>query len=74
MALPGAYEAVEVAPDALDAFMTGFRQSGFVGGNVTVPHKQAVFAFVDRVEPEAAAIGAVNTVWVEGGVLVGGIG
>jgi shikimate dehydrogenase len=70
--LPGAYEAVEVAPEALDAFMTGFRKAGFVGGNVTVPHKQAVFAFVDRVEPEAAAIGAVNTVWVEGDTLVGG--
>jgi shikimate dehydrogenase len=52
--------------------MTGFRAAGFVGGNVTVPHKQAVFAFVDRVEPEAAAIGAVNTVWMEGETLVGG--
>ncbi len=69
---PGAYEAVGVAPDSLEAFMTGFRDAGFVGGNVTVPHKQAVFAFVDRVEPEAAAIGAVNTVWIEGGTLVAG--
>ncbi len=72
MGLHGAYEAVEVAPDSLDPFMTGFRAAGFVGGNVTVPHKQAVFAFVDRVEPEAAAIGAVNTVWLEGTTLVGG--
>jgi shikimate dehydrogenase len=72
LGLPGAYEAVDVAPEALDPFMTGFRKAGFVGGNVTVPHKQAVFAFVDRVAPEAAAIGAVNTVWVEEGKLVGG--
>jgi len=72
LGLPGAYEAVDVAPDSLDPFMTGFRKAGFVGGNVTVPHKQAVFAFVDRVAPEAAAIGAVNTVWVEEGKLVGG--
>jgi shikimate dehydrogenase len=72
MGLPGQYEAVDVAPEALNRFMTGFRDAGFVGGNVTAPHKQAVFAFVDRVEPEAAAIGAVNTVWIEGDTIVGG--
>jgi shikimate dehydrogenase len=68
----GAYEAVEVFPEDLDRFMTGFRNAGFVGGNVTVPHKQGVFAFVDRVAPDAAAIGAVNTVWLEGPAIVGG--
>ena len=72
MRLPGAYEAIEVFPEDLDRFMTGFRAAGFVGGNVTVPLKQAVFAFVDRVTPEAAAIGAVNTVWLEGATVIGG--
>ena len=70
--IPGSYEAIEVFPEDLDRFMTGFRGAGFVGGNVTVPHKQGVFAFVDRVAPEAAGIGAVNTVWLEGSAIVGG--
>ena len=72
MGLPGAYEAVHVLPEALDRFMSGFRDAGFAGGNVTVPHKQAVFAFVDQVAPEAEAIGAVNTVWLDGATMVGG--
>jgi shikimate dehydrogenase len=72
LAVPGRYQAIEVLPDDLPRFIAGFRAAGFVGGNVTIPHKQAVFASVDRVEPEAAAIGAVNTVWLEGDTLVGG--
>ena len=72
LGLPGQYDAVDVAPEALGGFIAGLRDAGFVGGNVTLPHKQAVFAHLGRVEPEAAAIGAVNTIWTEGGTLVGG--
>ena len=43
----------------------------FVGGAVTVPHKQAVGAFLDRLEPEAARIGAVNAIYRDGEALVG---
>ncbi|MEB0161275.1 shikimate dehydrogenase, partial [Pseudomonas sp. AH2 (2023)] len=37
----------------------------------TVPHKVAVMALLDRVDPQAARIGAVNTVVREGDALVG---
>jgi len=43
----------------------------FVGGAVAVPHKQALVQLLDRVEPEAASIGAVNAIYRENGELVG---
>jgi shikimate dehydrogenase len=72
LGLPGRYEAQEVAPEALAAFMTGLRGAGFTGGNVTIPHKLAVISYLSRIDPAAAAIGAVNTIWTEGDQLVGG--
>ena len=70
--LPGSYERVEVAPEHLAGFVAGLRQAGFVGGNVTVPHKTAVLALVDELDDAARTIGAVNTLWFEGERLWGG--
>ena len=72
LGLPGSYEAVAVEPQDFAAFLGGLRAQGFVGGNVTIPHKEAAFALVDRRDAAAEAIGAVNTLWFEGGTLVGG--
>lgn len=44
---------------------------GFTGFNITHPHKQAILPFLDSVAPDAAALGAVNTVVLEDGKLVG---
>jgi shikimate dehydrogenase len=41
------------------------------GVNITVPHKEACLAFLDKLAPAARAIGAVNTVINQGGSLVG---
>lgn len=41
------------------------------GCNVTMPHKQAVMPFLDRLDPLAASVGAVNTIVPEHGALVG---
>ncbi len=71
-ALEGSYEKIDVAPADLHAFVAGLREAGFVGGNVTVPHKTAVLAEVDEIDEAARAIGAVNTLWFEGDRLVGG--
>lgn len=43
----------------------------YLGGAVAVPHKQTIGAFLDRLEPEAAKIGAVNAIYREGDALVG---
>ncbi|MCW6508231.1 shikimate dehydrogenase [Lichenifustis flavocetrariae] len=72
LGLPGSYERVEVAPERLAEFVSGLRQAGFVGGNVTVPHKTGVLALVDELDDAARTIGAVNTLWFEGDRLWGG--
>lgn len=65
--LPGSYERVDVEPGELPAFFARLRAGEFTGGNVTVPHKEAVLPLLDEVSEAARAIGAVNTLWTEGG-------
>jgi shikimate dehydrogenase len=68
----GAYERADVAPEDFPTFFRDLPGHGFVGGNITKPHKEAAFRLVDRREGAAEAIGAVNTVWFENGNLIGG--
>ena len=72
LGLPGAYDRQDVAPAGLPAFFAGMAARGYVGGNVTVPHKVAAMGFMSRVDAAAEAVGAVNTIWTERGTLVGG--
>ena len=69
LGLAGSYEKIDVAPEALPGFIRGMAEAGFVGGNVTVPHKTAAMALVDEIDAAGRTIGAVNTVWLEGGRL-----
>ncbi|MBX3271336.1 MAG: shikimate dehydrogenase [Sandaracinaceae bacterium] len=71
LGLDASYLAFDVAPGELGAAIGGLRALGARGANVTVPHKEAVMAHLDAVEPAARAIGAVNTIVREGGRLVG---
>ncbi|MCP4384426.1 MAG: shikimate dehydrogenase [Hyphomicrobiales bacterium] len=71
LGIAGDYVLQPVEPDTVKAFFAGFRDSGYVGCNVTVPHKEAAFAAVDEMEPVAETLGALNTIWLEGGRLVG---
>ena len=52
-------------PERIGEALRGLRALGLRGANVTVPHKQAVMPYLDRLSPAAAAIGAVNTIVVE---------
>jgi shikimate dehydrogenase len=57
------YDRCHVIPDALaDYFERSKRDGDWRGCNVTIPHKQAVIPLLDRIDPKAEAIGAVNTV------------
>lgn len=67
--IEGRYERVDVAPEAFPAFLNGLGEAGFVGGNVTIPHKEMARALVGRVDEASELIGAVNTVWLEDGAL-----
>lgn len=66
----GLYERIAVPPERIDAFLEAFSTHGLVGANVTVPHKEAALR---HAEPDAVAraIGAVNTLWLEDGALLG---
>ena len=66
------YKASRVEVGKLGDFLNTRRADpDWRGCNVTMPHKQAVIAFLDRLDPLAASVGAVNTVIPEHGVLVG---
>jgi shikimate dehydrogenase len=69
-ALPVRYELLDVAPDALDATLDALIADD-TWGNVTIPHKEHVASRCARVSALAERVGAVNTFWIEGGVLVG---
>ena len=60
-AIEGSYEAIEVSPETLPAFLERLRAGEFAGGNVTVPHKEQVFQLVDDKDPATAHIKAFNT-------------
>ncbi|KJC61475.1 shikimate dehydrogenase [Bradyrhizobium sp. LTSPM299] len=68
------YQLIEVAGagrDDLCAMLDGVRRLGFAGVNVTFPYKEAVVDWLDDLAPDARAIGAVNTIVVDGTRLVG---
>ena len=69
--IDGSYGRRDVEPAAIDAFLGDFTSSGLVGANVTVPHKEAAFRACDELDPVASALGAVNTIWLDGGRLCG---
>lgn len=64
------YDRQDVAADELDAVLAACRARN-CGGNVTMPHKSAVFARAAHRTPIAERTGAVNTFWWEDGRLMG---
>src|SRR5438045_803749 len=62
--IDGAYVPLPVAPEHLAQALRALPALGFRGCNLTLPHKQAALAIVDRVDPLARRIGAMNTVVV----------
>lgn len=59
--IDGAYVPLPVRPADLSQVVRALPKMGFAGANLTVPHKEATLALVDRLDPLAARIGAVNT-------------
>ncbi len=65
------YLTIEVRPDALPDAIRGARAMGMKGINLTIPHKVAVIPLLDEISPDAALIGAVNTVRRDGDRFIG---
>ena len=62
--IDGAYVPLAVAPEDLVAVLRDLPRMGFVGANVTLPHKESALAAVGEVEALAQRVGAVNTIVV----------
>jgi len=63
-AIDGAYVPLPVRPEDLSRALRALPALGFAGVNLTLPHKEAALAIVDRVEPVTKRIGAANLIVV----------
>src|SRR3989442_2885592 len=71
LGIPGAYELKDLAPEQFVPFITNLAGNGYVGGNVTVPHKEAAYRTVSSRDAASEAVGAVNRLWLVCGKLMG---
>ncbi|MDZ5712295.1 shikimate dehydrogenase [Jeotgalibacillus haloalkalitolerans] len=69
--IEGHYEAIEVSPEQLKDQVERFKELGYKGFNVTIPHKETIIPFLDEIDPAAKLLGAVNTVVIEDGKCTG---
>ena len=71
LGLKGEYVKRACAVDEFPSFLKGLNNEGFVGGNVTIPHKEMAFKLAEQLDSTAQRLGAVNTLWFEDGILQG---
>jgi shikimate dehydrogenase len=62
---------LQIHKDQLGDAFNQLRKLEFIGANLTVPHKIEGFSLMDQLDPDAKGIGAVNTIKIEQGNLVG---
>ena len=69
----GDYRREAVTVEDFPAFIAGLKSgtSPYVGGNVTIPHKEAACYLADRRDTVVEELGAANTLWMEDGELCG---
>ena len=66
--IEGGYNIEAVPPEGFAEFVLHLSTHGFVGANVTIPHKERALALT-KPDERARAVGAANTLWYEGGEL-----
>jgi shikimate dehydrogenase len=66
--ISGDYRTEAVPPERFAEFVQNLAEHGYVGANVTLPHKAAALALSEP-DARAQAIGAANTLWLDGGRL-----
>ncbi|MTD94942.1 shikimate dehydrogenase [Hyphomicrobium sp. xq] len=64
--IDGSYTKEAVRAEEVAEFLRGLKERGFVGCNVTVPHKEMAFAIAEEAEESARVVQAANTLWLEG--------
>lgn len=68
LGIEGGYSIEAVPPEGFAEFVQHLATHGFVGANVTIPHKERVLA-LSKPDARARAVGAANTLWYEAGEL-----
>ena len=68
LGIEGGYNIEAVPPEGLAEFVMHLSAHGFVGANVTIPHKERVLALTVP-DARSRAVGAANTLWYDGDVL-----
>jgi shikimate dehydrogenase len=71
LGIEGSYHPFHVRRENLENAIRGVKALGIEGMNVTIPHKTAVMEYLDRIDPLAEKIGAVNTIVNDEGILTG---
>lgn len=69
--IDGLYTRQPVEPSSLGSFLNSLGAAGYAGCNVTIPHKETVFGLVTRADESTERLGAVNTVYLRNGQLLG---
>ena len=69
--IDGSYGLQDIPSEDFKNFIKSLKEKNFVGGNVTIPHKEEAYRLVDVLDDAAKKIGAVNTVWFENDQLIG---
>lgn len=69
--IAGSYQAIDVPPGTFAGFIDQLRngESGYIGGNVTIPHKERAFRLADRHDALAEELGAANTLYLDEGAI-----
>ncbi|MBO4226931.1 shikimate dehydrogenase [Bradyrhizobium neotropicale] len=68
LGIEGGYNIEAIPPEGFAEFVLHLAFHGFVGANVTIPHKERALA-LSLPDERARAVGAANTLWYEGGEL-----
>lgn len=71
LGLDNFYLPIEVGKEGLEDVLKGIRRMNFIGCNVTKPNKVRVLRYLDEIDELASKIGAVNTVKIQEGKLIG---
>lgn len=70
--LDASYQAIAVAEEDFPEFLETIEANGFVGGNITLPHKETTYKLISNKDAAAERIGAANTIWFEDGKIKAG--
>ncbi|MDD5653171.1 MAG: shikimate dehydrogenase [Candidatus Omnitrophica bacterium] len=62
LGINGEYQLFELKAEEVESFVRSLGQRGLRGINVTIPYKEKIIPFLDRLTPQAGLIGAVNTI------------